>query len=67
MITELMEACKELDEVIRVSSVRKLKFEKLIKELQKDNNLDDNVGTEEGDSDSEGSSEAAKSTGPEDS
>ena len=67
MIIELMEACKELDEVIRVSSTRKLKFEKLIKELQKDNSVDDSVGTEERDYDNEGSSKASKSTGPEDS
>ena len=33
MITELMESWKELDEVIRVISARKIKFEKLIKEL----------------------------------
>ena len=62
-----MEACKELNEVIRVSSARKLRFEKLVNELQKDNNVDDRVGIEGGDSDNEGSSEAAKSTGPEDS
>ena len=46
-----MEACKELDEIIRVISIRELKFEKLIIKLQKDNNLDDRVGTEGGDFD----------------
>ena len=55
IIIELMEACKEFDEVIRVSSARKLKFENLINELLKDNSLDDSVGTEEGDYDNEGS------------
>lgn len=36
MISELKEACKELDEIIRVSTARKLKFEKLIKSLTRD-------------------------------
>ena len=67
MITELREACKELDDVIRVSSARKLTFEKMIKELQKDNNFDDRLNYEEEDSSEEGSFGSAKSTGPEDS
>ena len=67
MITELREACKELDDVIRVIPTRKLTFEKMIKELQKDNNIDDRVSSEGGDSSQEGSFGSAKSTGPEDS
>ena len=67
MITELREACKELDDVIRVSSARKLTFENMIKELQKDNNFDDRVSSEEEDSSKEVSSGSSKSTGSEDS
>ena len=53
--------------MIRVSSTRKIIFEKMIKELQKDNNFDYIVSTEGGDFDDEGSFDSAKSTGPEDS
>ena len=64
-ILESREACSELDDVIRVSSARKLTFEKMIKELQKDNNFDDRVSTEGQNFDDAGSSDSAKSTGPE--
>ena len=67
MISELRKACKELDDVVRVSSTRKLTFEKMIKDLQKDNNLDDRVSSEGGASSEEGSSGSVKSNGPEDS
>ena len=67
MIKELREACKELDDVIRVSSARKLTFENMIKDLQKGNNFNDRMSSEGGDSSEEGSSGSAKSTGPEDS
>ena len=67
MIIELREVCKELDDVITVSSSRKLTFEKMIKELQKENNFDDRVSSEEEDSSEGGSSGSAKSTGPGDS
>ena len=64
MINELKEACKELDDVIRVSSTRKLTFEKMIKDLQKHGNLDDTVNSESEDSSEEGSSWSTKSIGP---
>ncbi|XP_058764432.1 uncharacterized protein LOC131637883 [Vicia villosa] len=68
MISELVEACKELDEVIRVSTARKLKFEKMIKDLKKGDCVGEELGSEGGKSDDEeGSSEAVGSTGPEDS
>ena len=35
MISELKETCKDLDKVIRVSSARKLRIERLIRELQR--------------------------------
>ena len=53
MIKELREACKELDDVIRVSSARKLTIEKMINDLQKDNKLDDIVNSEGEDSSKE--------------
>ena len=52
---------------MRVSSARNLTFEKMTKELQKDNSFDDRVSSEEEDSSEEGSSGSAISTGPEDS
>ena len=67
MINELREACKELDDVIRVSSARKQIFEKMIKDLQKDSNLDDTVSSEGEDSSVERSSGSTKSSGPNDS
>ena len=66
MITELREACKELDDVIRVSSTRKITFEKMIKDLRKDNSYDDRVSSEGEDSSEEGSSGSGKYTGLED-
>ena len=45
MINELREACKELDYVIRVSSARSEFLKKMIKDLQKDSNLDDTVSS----------------------
>lgn len=63
MISELMEACKELDEVIRVSSARKLKFEQIIKALKKADNVEAKASPEQGDCESkEDNSEAAETT-----
>ena len=67
IINELREACMELDDVIRVISARKQIFEKMIKDLQKDSNLDDAVSSEGEDSSMERSSGSTKSTGPDDS
>ncbi|XP_058782220.1 uncharacterized protein LOC131656533 [Vicia villosa] len=68
MISELVEVYKELDGVIRVSSARKDKFEKMIKDLKKDDSADEEVDYEGGKSDDkEDSSEATESAVPEDS
>ncbi|XP_058777803.1 uncharacterized protein LOC131652043 [Vicia villosa] len=68
IISDLVEAFKELDEVIRVSSARKAKFEKMIKDLKKDDSADEEVGSKGGRSvDEEDNSEATESAGLEDS
>ena len=48
--------------MIRLSSARKLIFEKMIKDLPKDSNLDDTVNSEGGDSSEEENSGSDKST-----
>ncbi|XP_058741259.1 uncharacterized protein LOC131613622 [Vicia villosa] len=68
MIFELVEVCKELDEAINVISTRKLKFEKMIKDLKKVDSVGEEVGYEVRNSDDEeGSSDAAGTAGLEDS
>ena len=52
--------------MIRVCSPRKLFFEKMIKDLQKDSNLDDAVSSEGVDSSEERSYGSTKSTGQDD-
>lgn len=49
MISKLMNACKDLDEVIRVSLARKLDFEQMIKDLKQANDAHAEASSEEGD------------------